>query len=106
MNHKELEGNQKEAWLELLEGEFPRLPKEEIKILDIGTGPGFFPIILAGAGYMVTAVDYTREMLEKAMENAGSLCEKINFYRMDAQDLEFEDNTFDVVISRGKMWSS
>lgn len=34
-----------------------------IKILDIGTGPGFFPVILAEAGYKVTAVDYTQEML-------------------------------------------
>ena len=105
VNHKELEGMQKEAWLEVLEAEFPAVPREEIKILDIGTGPGFFPIILAEAGYPVTAVDYTREMLEKAMENAGSLCEKIDFYRMDAQDLGFEDNTFDVVISRNLTWN-
>ncbi len=98
VNHKELEGMQKEAWLDVLEAEFPKMPKEEIKILDIGTGPGFFPMILAEAGYRVTAVDYTREMLHKAMENAGSLCERIDFYRMDAQNLGFEDNTFDVVI--------
>ena len=45
VNHKELEGMQKEAWLDVLEAEFPKMPKEEIKILDIGTGPGFFPMI-------------------------------------------------------------
>lgn len=39
------------------------------------------------------------------MENAGSLCEKIDFYRMDAQNLGFEDNTFDVVISRNLTWN-
>ena len=105
VNHKELEGMQKEAWLDVLEAEFPKMPKEEIKILDIGTGPGFFPMILAEAGYRVTAVDYTREMLHKAMENAGSLCERIDFYRMDAQNLGFEDNTFDVVISRNLTWN-
>ena len=112
VNHKELEGMQKEAWLDVLEAEFPKMPKEEIKILDIGTGPGFFPMILAEAGYRVTAVDYTREMLHKAMENAGSLCERIDFYRMDAQNLGFEDNNFYVVISRNmtcnlvKPWQS
>ncbi len=41
VNHKELEGMQKEAWLEVLEAEFPAVPREEIKILDIGTGPAF-----------------------------------------------------------------
>ena len=42
-----------------------------MKILDIGTGPGFFPMILSEAGYTVAAVDYTEEMLEKAKENLG-----------------------------------
>lgn len=59
----------------MLEEQFPRKEKEELKVLDVGCGPGFFPIILAEAGYNVTAVDYTEEMLEKARENAGNLIE-------------------------------
>lgn len=47
----------------------------------IGTGPGFFPVILAEAGYKVTAVDYTQEMLDTAKRNAGNLCERISFYK-------------------------
>ena len=43
-NHKELNGMQKGAWLEVLKGQFPEKAKDEIKILDIGTGPGFFPV--------------------------------------------------------------
>lgn len=105
VNHKELEGMQKESWLKLLVSEFPKIPREEIKILDVGTGPGFFPVILAEAGYRVTAVDYTSEMLEKAVENVGNLCDRVHFYRMDAQELEFDDNTFDVVISRNLTWN-
>ena len=50
VNHKELAGTQKNAWLKLLTSYFPDKPKEEIRILDIGTGPGFFPVILAEAG--------------------------------------------------------
>ena len=42
VNHKELNGMQKGAWLEVLKGQFPEKAKDEIKILDIGTGPGFF----------------------------------------------------------------
>ena len=105
VNHKELAGTQKNAWLKLLTSYFPDKPKEEIRILDIGTGPGFFPVILAEAGYKVDAVDYTEGMLEKARENAGELCKNIHFQRMDAQKLEFADNTFDIVISRNLTWN-
>ena len=105
VNHKELAGTQKNAWLKVLTSQFPDKPKEEIRILDIGTGPGFFPVILAEAGYHVDAVDYTEGMLEKARENAGDLCRNIRFLRMDAQKLDFEDNTFDVVISRNLTWN-
>ena len=83
--------------------------KEALRILDIGTGPGFFPMILAEAGYHVTAVDYTPGMLEKAAENAGKFIgeksRNIDFQRMDAQALEFEDESFDVIISRNLTWN-
>lgn len=105
MNQKELEGMQKEAWLEVLTGQFPGEDKDRLQILDVGCGPGFFPRILAEAGYRVTAVDYTPEMLKKARENAGDCLDRITFLRMDAQNLEFEDNTFDVVISRNLTWN-
>lgn len=71
----------------------------------MGCGPGFFPRILAEAGYRVTAVDYTPERLKKARENAGNCLDPIIFLRMDAQNLEFEDNTFDVIISRNLTWN-
>ena len=105
VNHKELNGMQKGAWLEVLKSQFPEKAKEELKILDIGTGPGFFPVILAEAGYQVTAVDYTQEMLDTSKKNAGELCRNITFYKMDAQNLEFEDGMFDVVISRNLTWN-
>ena len=107
VNEKELAGSQREAWLHVLEEQFPE--KEEMKILDIGTGPGFFPMILSEAGYTVAAVDYTEEMLEKAKENLGKYTkyglERVTLQRMDAQNLEFADETFDVVISRNLTWN-
>lgn len=113
VNEKELAGIQKQAWLSVLEEHFPKKKKDELKILDIGTGPGFFPVILTQAGYQVTAVDYTQGMLEKARENIkmnGKKCgknldEKVSFFRMDAQNLAFMDNSFDVVISRNLTWN-
>lgn len=109
VNQKELEGKQRKAWLEVLQEHFPKKEKEEIQILDIGTGPGFFPIILTEAGYHVTAVDYTEGMLQKAFENVkkeeGNLLERIQFHQMDAQNLTFENSSFDVVISRNLTWN-
>lgn len=109
VNEKELAGSQREAWLHVLEEQFPEKKKEEMKILNIGTGPGFFPMILSEAGYTVTAVDYTEEMLEKAKENLGKYTkyglERVTLQRMDAQNLEFADETFDVVISRNLTWN-
>ena len=77
----------------------------QLRILDIGTGPGFFAILLAQEGYQVTAIDCTAEMLAEAQANAGALAEQITWKQMDAQKLEFEDNTFDVVISRNLTWN-
>ena len=96
---------QKKAWLSVLEEQFPRTEKEELKVLDVGCGPGFFPHYLGRGRDNVTAVDYTEEMLEKARENAGNLTEKITFQQMDGQNLEFADGTFDVVISRNLTWN-
>lgn len=104
-NKEELAGMQRQIWRDIVCSHMPDKKKEDIKILDVGTGPGFFPIILAEAGYRVHAVDYTPEMLERAKENAGDLNSSITFARMDAKALDFEDDTFDVVLSRNLTWN-
>lgn len=108
VNQEELAGSQRRDWLVKIEEQIRKVfgdrEKQSIRILDVGTGPGFFAIILAEAGYQVTAVDYTPAMLEQAKKNAGPLAERIDFRRMDGQRLEFEDETFDVVISRNLTW--
>ena len=81
VNQKELQGIQKKVWLQVLKEQFPDKPKEQLKILDIGTGPGFFPMILAGDGYRVDAVDYTQEKLEKAKKILQNSVKEFNFKR-------------------------
>lgn len=105
VNQEELAGEQKEKWLHYLTARFPDRDPSQISVLDIGTGPGFFAIILAEAGYRVTAVDYTQEMLKQAKQNAGALASKISWQIMDAQNLTFEDNTFDVIVTRNLTWN-
>lgn len=106
VNQEELAGDNRTKWREELESHFPKkIRKEEYKILDVGTGPGFFSIILAEAGYQVTAADYTEAMLEEARKNAGALSENIIYCQMDAQHLDFPDETFDAVVSRNLTWN-
>lgn len=84
--------------------QLPKKEKSEIRILDIGTGPGFFAILLAQEGYQVTAIDCTAEMLAEAQANAGALAAQITWKLMDAQKLEFADESFDLVLSRNLTW--
>ncbi len=77
----------------------------QIHILEVGTGPGFFAILLAQAGFSVTAIDLTPNMLLEAQKNAGSLVDQIHFQEMNAEALDFADHTFDVVISRNLTWN-
>lgn len=74
-------------------------------MLDVGCGPGFFSVLLARLGYEVTAVDYTENMLAEARKNAAHYGVNIDFRRMDAQKLDFEDGIFDLVISRNVLWN-
>lgn len=105
VNQEELQGEQKEKWLRVLQERFPEQKPEEIRVLDIGTGPGFFAVILAEQGYQVTAVDYTAEMLKEARHNAGAYAGCIRWLQMDAQNLTFESEQFDVVVSRNLTWN-
>lgn len=109
VNREELATAQRQVWSRTLDerirGRFPFRRREQIRVLDVGTGPGFFAILLTELGYDVTAVDYTPAMLAQARENAGDLGEHMKFYTMDAQDLTFSDHSFDVVVSRNLTWN-
>lgn len=105
VNQEELAGDNKRNWLEELCRHLPGEDKQECKILDIGTGPGFFSIILAESGYCMTAVDSAQAMLEEAKANAGEIAESICFRQMDAQKLDFPDESFDVIVTRNVTWN-
>ena len=109
VNRDELLSRQRMIWSGLLSerihSRYPDRCPEEISVLDIGAGPGFFSIILAEKGYAVTAVDYTESMLAAAKQNAGVLAEKITFLQMNAEALSFPDNCFDVIVSRNLTWN-
>lgn len=109
VNQEELRTGQRRVWSHALDSRiqehFPNRLRESIRVLDVGTGPGFFAIVLTLLGYQVTAVDYTPAMLDQARKNAGNLAEQINFLAMNAEELTFPDNSFDVVVSRNLTWN-
>ena len=81
------------------------LPKGKLKILDVGCGSGFFTILLGKQGHEVTGTDLTPEMIEKSRELAKEEQVECVFEVMDAENLNFPDGTFDVVISRNLTWT-
>ena len=84
------------------------LPQKPCKILDVGTGTGFFANLLAQYHHEVEGIDLTASMIEQAKQSLTKLQQhdyKIKFQVMDAENLYFADNTFDVVISRNLTWT-
>lgn len=71
-----------------------------LDILDCGCGPGFFSCIMAEEKNNVTGIDGSELMLSFAKKRAGSMGLSIDFRIMDCHELEFEDNSFDLIISR------
>ena len=67
------------------------------KVLEVGVGTGknllHYPEDLE-----VTGIDFSKDMLAKAREKTKDL-KNINLIEMDAQDMDFEDNTFDTVVT-------
>jgi ubiquinone/menaquinone biosynthesis C-methylase UbiE len=79
--------------------------KKDLKVLDVGTGPGFLALLFAEMGNEVTAVDLSNKMLEKAKKNASKASLNINFLQGDAENLKLPDGYFDVVVNKYLLWT-
>ena len=99
----ELENEMGQRWLREIERFLPEGRK--LDILDVGTGTGFFAVLLAQQGHRVEGIDLTPAMLEEARTLAKQRNLDITFREMDAQNLAYPDGTFDVVISRNLTWT-
>lgn len=78
---------------------------EHLKVLDVGTGAGFLALLFAEMGHEVTGVDLSTGMLEKAKHNAESMGLEVDFFYGDAENLPFEDNSFDLVVNKFLLWT-
>ncbi len=68
-------------------------------VLDVACGTGNATIPAAKAGARVTGIDFSPVMLEIARERSADAMVEIDFVEGDAQELPFEDASFDRVLS-------
>jgi molybdopterin/thiamine biosynthesis adenylyltransferase/ubiquinone/menaquinone biosynthesis C-methylase UbiE len=79
--------------------EFGHLPN--LRVLDVGTGPGWIPTLLAKARpeWKITALDASPSMLAFAKRNAESQGAKIKWVKSDAAETGLQAHQFDLVVS-------
>lgn len=65
------------------------------KVLDLGTGTGVLPRNMYGYGAKWTGIDISGNQIDKAREL--SVGKDIEYYVAAAEELDFEDNSFDVI---------
>ena len=77
------------------------VPKEEVKILDIGAGTGRYSVALAGEGYDVTAVELVKYNLG-ILKSKGSNVKAMQGNALNLKKLA--SDTFDVTLLFGPMY--
>jgi SAM-dependent methyltransferase len=70
-----------------------------IRVLDVGCGTGNATIPAARAGARVTGLDLVPKLLEHGRANAEATGLEIEWVEGDAEELPFEDRSFDRVLS-------
>ena len=69
------------------------------KVLDVACGSGNLAIEAAKKGAVVTGVDIASNLIAAARERAQKAGLKIQFDEGDAEDLPYEDESFDIVMT-------
>jgi SAM-dependent methyltransferase len=70
-----------------------------MRVLDVGAGTGNASLPAAERGAEVTASDLTPELLEAGRQRAEAQGLELDWVEADAENLPFEDASFDVVMS-------
>jgi SAM-dependent methyltransferase len=71
-----------------------------MRVLDVACGTGVVAITAARLGGLVTALDLTPQLLERAKENARLARVQIEFHEGDVEHLPFPDGHFEAVLSQ------
>ena len=71
-----------------------------MRVLDVACGTGVVAITAARLGAVVTAIDLTPQLLERARENARLAQVQVDWHEGDVESLPFEAGQFDAVLSQ------
>ncbi|NPD31865.1 class I SAM-dependent methyltransferase [Eggerthellaceae bacterium zg-997] len=104
-NANELRSWRAGVWTRELEGEIGAGLPASARVLDVGCGPGLFSVLLARRGYRVWGIDATPAMLRQAESNTRGIEPAVTLVQMNAQRLDFADDSFDVVVTRNLTWN-
>ena len=103
VRRRELEGSDAARWQKFIAFHLPE--KKPLRVLDVGTGAGFFAVLLTRMGHEVTGIDMSAGMIDEAQKNLAAFGCWADLRKMNAQQLDFSDESFDVVISRNLTWT-
>jgi len=81
---------------------FAALPKEAVRILDVGCGAGWLALELARLGHQVTGIDIAEKRVEIARDAAAGEGFSINYQAIPLEELEVQV-PFDVIVSYGSL---
>ncbi|MCR5768510.1 MAG: class I SAM-dependent methyltransferase [Lachnospiraceae bacterium] len=73
-----------------------RLMVKDKEVLELATGPGVIAKQVADESKRMVATDFSEKML--AVARRGIVASNLDFERADASDLQYDDESFDVVI--------
>lgn len=74
-------------------------PQPGERVLDVATGTGWAARRIAARGAEVHGIDFSKDLIDAARALAAEAELSIQFSTCDAEDLPFDDGSFDVVIS-------
>src|SRR6187551_416672 len=69
------------------------------KVLDVAAGNGMASMAAARRWCEVTSTDYVPDLLERGQARAAAEGWQLEFREADAENLPFDDNSFDTVLS-------
>ena len=77
-----------------------------LRVLDVGTVVGFLAQIYADLGHEVTGIDVSSVAIASAKSLAAKRGYDIRFLEAFADQLPFEDDSFDLVVNRVVLWAT
>jgi len=100
-DHGLLDPAVRERWRQLLVGLLPPAPA---RVAEMGSGTGTLSVLLADEGYDVDGVDFSPEMVRRAVAKAAGR-DGVRFAEADASRPPLPTGAYDAVLCRHVLWA-